>query len=472
MRGNPLVQAFDRLVSKQPTRALVLSPGRRATAEQVDALARAAARPLEVLPPGAIIGLLAPNGPAFLASLLALARAGATAVLFDHRTPSVERCRVARDIGAYAFLSCAKGWPDGPEDWRLEAFPEALPATRSIAPGGVIKLTSGTTGSARGIAASAEALLADDAALIRTMGIAAEDRLLANIPFSHSYGLSSLVIPCLVRGLPLIVPESGGPFGPISAAQRLEATVFPTVPAFLSALTRLADPPPTPPTLRLVLSAGALLRADTAGRFRERFGQPVHVFYGSSESGGITYDREGGGAERGTVGTPVEGARVELEELTEDSSCGAGRVIVRSPAVADTYLPMADPRLADGCFRTQDLGRWNRHGELLLVSRLDDIINVRGKKVNPREVQRVLTDHPAIEEVEVLAIRCPERQEPVIRAVIACPPGSLSRREVLDWCRGRLADHKRPRSVVLLDRLPRTPRGKVDRAALGRLISA
>ena len=81
-----------------------------------------------------------------------------------------------------------------------------------------------------------------------------------------------------------------------------------------------------------MLTAGAPLRAVTAGRFRETFGLPVHVFYGASECGGICYDREGTAAERGTVGAPVEGVRVELEPP-------GGILTVRSPAVAAGLHP-------------------------------------------------------------------------------------------------------------------------------------
>ncbi|MEM7482152.1 MAG: AMP-binding protein [Acidobacteriota bacterium] len=478
MRANPLAAAFDRRLTRDPSRTLVASPTARATTGQIDALARAAERSLAELPPGTIVGLLAPDGPAYLASLIALSRQGAATLLLDYRTPAEECHRIVREIGARAFLICDEGWPSGPTNWRLErtkptaeaagAAAEALPA------GTLIKITSGSTGAARGIVTPPEALLADDEALVATMGIRPDDRLMATIPMSHSYGLASLVAPALVRGIPLIVPNRRGPFGPLAAAADMGATVFPTVPAYLSAIGRLAEPPPTPKALRLVISAGALLPAATAARFRDRFGLPVHAFYGSSESGGIAYDREGGGAERGTVGTPVDGVEIELEAFDPGRPQDGGRVIVRSAAVASGYLPSgcSEERLASGRFRTEDLGIWDERGELQLIGRLDDIINVRGKKVNPREVQTVLLALDRVDEAAVLALEQPGEGCSGVRAVIACQPGSLSREEVLAWCDGRLANHKKPRSVVIVEQLPRTARGKVDRIALGRLASA
>ena len=141
-------------------------------------------------------------------------------------------------------------------------------------------------------------MMADDEALTRTMGIRPDDRLLASVPFSHSYGLSSLVVPAIVRGTQLVVVDTPGSFTSLEAILATGATVFPTVPAFLSGLLRMAEAPTDLGTLRLLISAGAKLLPETAVRFRERYGRPVHVFYGASECGGITYDAEGSAAER------------------------------------------------------------------------------------------------------------------------------------------------------------------------------
>ncbi len=327
----------------------------------------------------------------------------------------------------------------------------------------MVKLTSGSTGAPRGIAAPSEALLADDDALTLTMGLSADDRLLTTIPLSHSYGLASLALPALVRGTLLVIPEAASVYDPFVTAARLGATVFPTVPAYLDALARMSDPPPRPESLRKVITAGAPLSAATSARFREIFGLPVHVFYGSSECGGICYDREGGAAERGTVGAPVEGVRITLEPM-DDGPCGGGRVVVESPAVSAGYLPEPDERLADGRFRAGDLAVW-QEGELALRGRVDDLVNIKGKKVNPREVEAILAGLPGVDESVVLGVPVEGRGE-ILRAVVACRAGNLTTSEVVAWCRGHLSAHKVPRSVILLEALPRNARGKLDRAAL------
>src|SRR5215210_47352 len=469
MSFDPIAHSFERTLRRDPLAPLVVSPERQATVEEVDALARAALCALETagpvsLPPGTAVGLVAANGPGFLASFLALRRAGLTAVLLDGQTPGTEALRIVRALGASALLRCRCAWPQGADDWTLTrpepedgAPPPLPPRPDLLSDWAVIKLSSGSTGLPRGIATPAEALIADDANLTATMGIRPDDRLLTTVPLSHSYGLSSLAMPALLRGTPLVIPEAGTLFDPLDAVERTGATVFPTVPAYLDALLRLSEPPRRPPTLRLVLTAGAPLSPVTAGRFRETFGLPVHVFYGASECGGICYDREGTAGERGTVGTPVEGVRVVLEE--------GGVITVQSPAVAAGYIPEGDDRLGNGRFVGGDFAEW-KDCELVLRGRVDDLVNIKGKKVNPREVEAVLAQLPGVREVAVLGVPLPDRSGEVLRAVVACSSGSLTAAEVMAWCRPRLSPHKVPRSIVLVPELPRTSRGKLDRREL------
>jgi acyl-CoA synthetase (AMP-forming)/AMP-acid ligase II len=481
---DPILSAFDALGRRAASAPLLISPRRSgtsagtivATVGDVDGLARAAAAALAARPggfaPGEVVALAACNGPGLPAALLALLRAGLPALLLDARAPEAESLRIARSLGAATLLRCPGCWPTGEAGFAL-AETGAPGAAPLLLPGiAVLKLTSGSTGTPRGIATPSAALVADDAALAASMGFRPDDRLLAAVPLSHSYGLSSLLLPALMRGTPLILPEENDLLAPFAAAEAAGATVFPTVPAYVEALLGLSHPPPWPATLRLVITAGAPLKPAVARRFREVFGLPIHVFYGASECGGICYDREGGAGERGTVGTPVEGVEITLVPCSQGATptdsaasdtAGAGQITVRSPAVARGYIPDADPQLAAGSFLASDFATW-RDGELVLHGRLDDLINVKGKKVDPREVETVLAGLAGVREVAVLGV--PGRGSEVVRAVIACRPGDLRPEQVLRWCRDHLAAHKVPRSVILVPELPRTSRGKLNRPAL------
>jgi len=482
MPTDPIFRAFARLCRDAPRAALVVSRTRRADRGAVEDLARGVAGLVEsgtaagAFPADRPIAFAAANGIGFLAGFLALRALGRPALLLDSGTPEAERLRIARRLGAVAILECPCAWPASPEGFTLRAVaagdgketgdensegigcadPEAYPELA------VIKVTSGSTGAPRGIATPSEALIADDKQLGRSMGLRPDDAFVATVPMTHSYGLTSLAMPALLRGQVLVLPEGDSPVEPLAAAEACGATIFPTVPAYLDALLRTSHPPAWPRTLRMALTAGAPLPRATAARFRETFGQPVHVFYGASESGGICFDREGGAGERGTVGTPIDGVSLRLLDSDEN---GAGVVAVTSQAVAFGYLPESDERLAGGTYRTSDFAAW-RDGELALLGRVDDLVNIKGKKVNPREVERVLGELLGVHEVAVLGVPRAACGGEVLRAVIACGDGALSTDQVLAWCRPRLAAHKVPRSVVLVRALPRTDRGKLDRAAL------
>ena len=459
---DPILRAFAATAARRPLAPLVASPSRSWSAADLDGAAAALAGRLaaEGFGEGDAIGLAAAPGAAFAAGYLALRRRRAVPVLCDSARPTPDRLAALDRLGVVGFLAAADGWPASARAWDLDrrAPARALAADPAW---GAIKLTSGSTGEPRGIAVGAEALAADDAQLAAAMGLAAADRILALVPLSHSYGFASLLLPALVRGSLLVVAEDRSPLAPLAAARALEATVFPTVPAWLGAWVRLASAPAWPASLRLVISAGAPLPPETARAFRLRCALPVHVFYGASESGGITYDAEGGAAERGTVGTVVPGVEIALDP-------DAGRLEVRSPAVADTYLPEAAPELAGGRFRTADLARLEG-GEVRLLGRADDLVIVRGKNVNPREVEAVLRALPGVDDAFVLGVDGPDGPRSLLRAVVAARAGGVDYPRVVAWCRERLAEHKVPRGVVVVTELPRTERGKLDRAALAVL---
>lgn len=466
MPSDPILAAFDRRLRRAAERPMVVSSHRRASAGDVDRMARAAGTVLAAggVAPGALIGLSALNGPGFLAALLAVRRAGHAAALLDAFSPRQEALRSARALGVVALFTCATAWPQEAGDFALRAI-EVETAQRLPPEIAVVKLTSGSTGLPRGIVTPSAALVADDAALAATMGLADDERILAAIPMSHSYGLSSVVMPALMRRAVLVLPSAGNPLDPMVVARRRGVTFLPTVPAYLQALLKMSTPPAAPDTLRLVVTAGAPLLPAAAARFRARYQRPVHVFYGASECGGITFDRQGSAGERGSLGTPVDGVRVTLEPLPGAAAGSPPTVTVASPAVACGYLPEADPCLAGGRFHSRDLGTL-RDGELYLQGRLDELINVRGKKVDPREIEAVLRRLDGVEDAVTLGVALPGRDEQVIRSFVACPGGGVGTEAVLAWCRHHLAGHKVPRSIVLLEAIPRTSRGKLDRAAL------
>ena len=384
--------------------------------------------PRKELEPGSLVGLAEPGGPGFFRRLLGIWQAGHGALLLDPEMPVAEQRRVCAALKVSALGD------------------ELLDGGARIENVAVVKLSSGTCGRPRGIAVSARALLADTYALHEAMQISDGDRIFAGISWSHSYGFSLLPMSLLVRPTTLVLPGGRDP------------QIYPTAPAFLQGA--LQRPESWPEGVRRVVTAGAPLPIATARAFRARFGLSVHVFYGASECGGICFDRSGTAAERGAVGTPIPGVDLRL---------GENRTVeVRSDAVANGYWPEPDPRLRDGCYVTDDVASWSA-GELVLEGRRGDWINVDGRKVNPREVEEIIAAMQGVQDVVVTGREETGSGKRVVRAVIASDGTGLDYHGVRDWCRARLAPYKVPRSVIFVDEIPYTARGKPDKDALDLL---
>lgn len=468
MTYDPILEDFRHQVRRRDGDTMLESGATRITVGEVDRFAAALARRLAAAGVVAddLVGLAAVNGSGFVAGFLAIRRLGGRVLLIDRVTPLPERAAIISQLGAVGAVVCPTPWPRSADELMIERADEGSPTFELPAETAVVRLTSGSTGRPQGIAHTARALARDDDALARTMGLMDRERILAAIPMSHAYGFSSVFLPALRRPSVLVVPSGDGPFAVMDAVARGGATFLPTVPAYVQAVLKMADPPPLDPSIRLVITAGAPLRPETAVRFLQTYGRPIHVFYGASEVGGICFDRSGTAGARGTLGEPVDGVDVRLAAV--DGVENGGLVEVRSPAAGMGYVPVADSRLDNGRFRTSDLGRWVE-GELVLTGRADELINVRGKKVNPREVEAVIAEIDAVDDVVVFGSRSADDDGDLVRAVVACPPGALDYVTVRRWCADRLAAHKVPRSVAIVDHIPRTDRGKIDRVAVRRM---
>ncbi len=195
----------------------------------------------------------------------------------------------------------------------------------------LLKLTSGTTAEPRAIRFRSEQLLADCDNICATMGITDADINFAVIPVSHSYGFSNLITPLIARGVAMVLSSDPLPRAILNDLECSGATVFPGMPVFYQAFCELREIPRLD-RLRLCISAGAPLALEVARKFREKFQRSIHSFYGSSECGGICYDREGAALEAAFVGEPMNGV-----------SAGIGRTRGRTKSSA---------RAKRGC------GRW------------------------------------------------------------------------------------------------------------------
>ena len=329
----------------------------------------------------------------------------------------------------------------------------------------LLKLTSGTTAAPRAIRFRSEQLLADCLQICDTMGIGADDLNFGVIPLSHSYGFSNLVTPLLVRGVAMVLSQDRMPRAVLDDLATSRATVFPGMPVFYQAFGEMENRPPLP-DLRLCISAGAPLPLEVARKFREKFGRSIHSFYGSSECGGICYDREARLEEPGFVGPPMARVKVEARE----PGASATRIRIQSAAAGDGYFPEPDPeKLGHGFFAPDDLLSPREDG-FRIVGRLSDVINVAGKKVNPAEVEAELLRFDGVRAAVVFGRESVLRNEEVAACVAAS--GAVRETELLEFCRQRLSGWQVPKRIFFVDEIPVNERGKISRRELARHYSS
>lgn len=325
----------------------------------------------------------------------------------------------------------------------------------------LLKLTSGTTAAPRAIRFRSEQLLADCVQICDTMEIREDDLQFAVIPLSHSYGFSNLVTPLLVRGVRMVLSRDRMPRAVLDDLARTGATVFPGMPVFYQAFCEMENRPALP-ELRLCISAGAPLPLEVARKFREKFQRSIHSFYGSSECGGICYDRDARLEEAGFVGPAMKGVKIEMLE----PGAAASRIRIQSAAAGDGYFPEPDrEKLGGGFFAPDDLLA-NSDAGFRIVGRVSDVINVAGKKVNPAEVEAEILRIDGVRAAVVFGRESALRNEEVVACVVAAVP--IRENELLEFCRQRLSGWQVPKRIFFVPEIPVNERGKVSRRELAQ----
>lgn len=340
----------------------------------------------------------------------------------------------------------------------------------------VFQFSSGSTGRPKRMART-HGQCAAEARLYAQLGFTPQDTVFGALPLFHNWGLGSCLFAQAACGTKVAILEDPNPF-PLRRGRALEliererATIFPGVPFNFRLLASAPDDADLS-SLRLCLSAGSGLPRSAFDAFRERFGVPVRQLYGTTETGMVAANMSADPvATFESVGRPVGEVRVEVvddagEPLPADEE---GEVTVASPAMTSGYAGagMEEQNRAafrDGRYFTGDLGRLDADGLLYLTGRRKLLIEVGGYKVDPVEVEDVLTAHPQVAEAVVVGVPGEVPGEETLKAAVV-RSGKVADQELTAFCRERLANFKIPRVIEFREEIPRSPLGKVLRKYL------
>lgn len=519
-----LVAAWKDRVRTNPGGTAVAYFDGRISAAELDGLSDAFAAALENrgIGHGDRIGIQLQNIPQYVIAFLALWKLGAIAVLMNPMYKERELRHLIEDSGARGILAddtlyqataaAAAGtsveWilttsgleyqsrcdprifgsaepvppsPDGDMAALIAEFTGRAPAPLTITQDDVALLayTSGTTGAPKGAMNTHGNILNVAATCSAWMGLAPGDTVLAVAPLFHITGAVIDAAAPLLADTTLVMVNRTDPAVAVDAFAEHRVTCTTGSITVFNAIYQLPDAGAEHfASAKTLYSGGAPIPPATVESFQERFGAYIHNIFGMTETTSAVIGVPPG------VQAPVDPASgslsigLPLPNVTARIIDAAGNPL---PPGEQGELELAGPQIVPGYWnnpeatartmpagrlRTGDVATMDESGWVYIVDRMKDQINVSGYKVWPREVEDVLYEHPAVYEAAVVGMPDAYRGETVVAYVSLKSGQAATEEELIAFTRERLAAYKYPRSVHVIDDLPKTQTGKIRRREL------
>ena len=512
-RGETCYDILSRRAAAHPDRVAIVDRGRRITYRDLKARVDRVAAHLGALGIGAgdVITIQLPNWAEFAFVFFAAEHLGAVANQIgpDFRIREVEYIIRFSESRAYVCPARFKGFdyvamieelraklPDlkivavlggggraGTFSLDEILAGDAEPPTARLAPLGpndVMRMafTSGTTGNPKGVIHSANTTLPTCWTLNDDMAVSNDEVFLIYLPLGLNWGYLTLV-QAVVAGARAVLLDQFSAGAALELIERERVTFIPTAPASIIAM--LNEPGLERrdlSSLRVVITGGASCPLETIREYRARMQGQLIELYGMLETGFHTYTRltDDPEAVSGTVGRPASGMGLRLiDDQGRDVAPGdEGEISAHGPSVHLGYHknPVVNAELftVDGWFRTGDLGQFDAAGNLKIVGRLKEMINRGGKKFFPREIEEILYTHPKILHAAIVGVPDPRLGERNCLCVIPRAGAAITLEEVVAFLRNQVATYKLPEILEVVDELPFTPTGKIQRYLLSRRI--
>lgn len=339
--------------------------------------------------------------------------------------------------------------------------------------------TSGTTGIPRAALYTQARAMDDTRRFPAAMCVEQGDRQIQIMPLFHIGGTKNLWGYFFVGASNVIMPQqSFDPGATLKAIQEEKATDIHIVPTHLASFLALPDVDDYDLTsLKRMFYAASPMPLELLKKGMEKWGPVFMQFYGATEDGpnvtmlskkqhGVVYEAPERQGILRSAGFPHIGVHVRIvDENDGDVEPGVvGEIVVRSKAVMQEWWKRPEDTartIVDGWVHTGDMGQYDEQGYIYIVDRKKDMIVSGGENIFPREVEEVLYTHPSVLETAVVGIPDPYWVEKVHAVVVLKQGHSVSGQEIIDHCKARLARFKAPKSVEMVDELPKNPAGKI-----------
>jgi long-chain acyl-CoA synthetase len=454
---------------------------------------------------GDCIVILLPNSPEFAIAFYAIAKLNAIVLPINPLLKEEELSYYITDSNASAIITNTDGADisrkiisklskkielivlDETELINKAVNNSEITESTSVFNGDVLyQYSSGSTGSPKRVCRTQNNLYHEAVNFAETTNISPEDNILCVVPLYHAHGLgncllaatcngATLVIlePVLNQGKAIEVPFVFRSLRVLELIEKEKITILPAVPYIFNTLAETPyDTQIDVSTLRLCFSAGNFLSKEIFDKFIQRFAIPVRQLYGCTEAGSIainlgediknTYD---------SVGCPLKNIDIKIiDDAGKELPTGSiGEIVIKSQALTQGYSnkPELNQQVfKNGSFLTGDLGKKDEDGRIYITGRKQIFIDTGGHKVDPLEIENILLTHNQVKEVVVVGIKGLYAGE-IIKAVIVPENRDIcDEKDILSYCKGKLADFKLPKIIEFRDEIPKSPLGKVLRKNL------
>lgn len=446
--------------------------------------------------PGDRVATVLPNGLPAIVSFLAASIAG-TAAPLNPGYRQDEFSFYLDDTSARILLVPPDGAPDARKAAegkvpvyslemddagfvRITGLPKNGKSAAAPAPGDIALVlhTSGSTGRPKRVPILHSNIAASAKNIVATYNLSTADVALCQMPLFHVHGLVASTLSTLLSGGTIVVPSKFNPLSFWRTVRDHNVTWYSAVPTIHHLLlSRAGDERPAGSEgLRFIRSCSAALPPEMMHKMEQVFGAPVLEAYGMTEASHQMCSNPLPPSPRkaGSVG-PGTGVKVGIMDAEGNllATGQRGEVVIQGPNVVSGYEnnPEANAQsFTHGWFRTGDQGFLDEGGYLTLTGRIKELINRGGEKIAPREIDEVLLGHPSV--AEAVAFGFPHKSwgEEVAAAVVLREPQTEA--AILAYCKERLADFKCPKKLYIVETIPRTATGKIQRGAVATALTS